>query len=78
MYRIPDENNWPHKYLNSVINDDALNALKRIPDDCISLIVTSPPYWDVVDYEIKGQIGHTSYEQYIQDLLAISATKTQI
>jgi DNA modification methylase len=33
--------------------------------------VTSPPYWDVVDYDIEGQIGPGSYETYLADLLTV-------
>ncbi|HEX40514.1 MAG TPA: site-specific DNA-methyltransferase [Phycisphaerales bacterium] len=71
MYRIPEESKWPQAFVDRVINDDALNTLAKMPDRCVALIVTSPPYWNVVDYGIKGQIGQTSYEQYISDLVPI-------
>jgi DNA modification methylase len=71
MYRIPDESNWPESSVNRIISDDALTALAKIPNECIALAVTSPPYWNVVDYGIPGQIGQTSYEQYLSDLLPI-------
>jgi DNA modification methylase len=56
MYRIPNESNWPELFVNKIINDDALNVLSKLPSECIALIVTSPPYWNTVDYGIKGQI----------------------
>lgn len=59
------------KITNSIICGDALNVLRKIPDDSISLIVTSPPYWNMVDYGVKGQIGQNSYEEYLTDLLKI-------
>lgn len=71
MYRIPDASNWPKKFVNKIINDDALKALKKLPSDCIALAISSPPYWNIIDYEVKGQIGQTSYEQYLADLLPI-------
>lgn len=71
MHRIPKEPNWPEASINKVINDDALNALGRLPSDCVSLAVTSPPYWNIVDYGVKGQIGQTSYEKYLSELLPI-------
>ena len=71
IYRIPDKSNWPEFYVNKIINDDALNALSKLPSECVALAVTSPPYWNVVDYGIQGQIGQTSYEQYLSDLLPI-------
>jgi DNA modification methylase len=71
MYRIPDESNWPELFVNKIINDDALNVLSKLPSECAALAVTSPPYWNTVDYGIRGQIGQTNYEQYVSDLLPI-------
>lgn len=72
MYRIPNQNNWPGELVNTIISSDALTALKSIPDDCISLIVTSPPYWNTIDYgSVPGQIGQTDYEKYLRDLLEV-------
>ena len=70
-YRIPDPSNWPSDWLNKIINEDALCALRRLPDECIALAVTSPPYWNVKDYGVDGQVGHTSYANYIDDLVPV-------
>lgn len=32
------------KYLNKIINGDCLEVLRELPDACIDLVVTSPPY----------------------------------
>lgn len=32
------------KYENKIINDDCLNILKQLPDKCIDLVLTDPPY----------------------------------
>lgn len=32
------------KYLNKIINADCLDVLHQLPDECIDLVVTSPPY----------------------------------
>lgn len=71
MYRIPEKSNWPDQFVNKIINDDALVALKKLPSECVALAITSPPYWNIVDYGVKGQIGQTSYEEYLADLLPI-------
>jgi modification methylase len=47
---------------------DAVSVLRRLPAAWCPCAVTSPPYWNTVDYGIPGQIGLTSYEQYLQDL----------
>ena len=32
------------EYLNKIINADCMDVLKKLPDRCIDLVVTSPPY----------------------------------
>ena len=32
------------KMINTIINDDCLNIMKTLPDKCIDLILTDPPY----------------------------------
>lgn len=32
------------EYLNKIINADCLDVLHKLPDACIDLVVTSPPY----------------------------------
>lgn len=71
MYRIYDSSNWPDRWVNSIVTDDAVHALKQLPDECVHLAVTSPPYWNMVDYGVEGQIGQTDYEQYLHDLLEV-------
>lgn len=36
---------------------DALEGLKRLPDNSVHCIVTSPPYWGLRDYGVAGQLG---------------------
>ena len=71
IYRIPNKANWPNEFINDIFTSDALEFLKKISSECIALIVTSPPYWNVKDYDHPKQIGQTNYEQYLADLLII-------
>ncbi len=71
LYRIPDSGNWPRNQVDRIIRGDALEAMSRIPDESVALAVTSPPYWNVVDYGIDGQIGQTSYERYLDQLTKV-------
>lgn len=32
------------KYVNKIINADCMDILKQLPDKCIDLVVTDPPY----------------------------------
>lgn len=59
------------KFINQIIFGDALEITKQLKRESIHLIITSPPYWNLVDYGFEDQIGQSSYEQYIQDLLDI-------
>ena len=70
-YRIPRPIDWPADVVDKIIQGDAAATLRQIPPDCVSLAVTSPPYWDVVDYGVAGQIGQTSYEAYLGQLVEV-------
>jgi DNA modification methylase len=39
--------------------------MKDIENNKVSLMVTSPPYWDLKDYFKEGQIGQESYQEYL-------------
>lgn len=43
--------------------------MKDVPNESVQLIITSPPYGALKDYEEEGQIGlNQSYADYIKDL----------
>lgn len=43
--------------------------MPEIPDSSIQVIITSPPYWGLRDYNVKDQIGFDeSYDIYLQRL----------
>ena len=70
-YRIPPSATWPSDWVDQIIQGDSEARLHEIPNDCVALAVTSPPYWDVVDYEVDGQLGQTSYEHYLKQMLGV-------
>ncbi|MBR9704637.1 site-specific DNA-methyltransferase [Candidatus Pacearchaeota archaeon] len=43
---------------NKIYCIDVLNGLKKLSDNSIDCIITSPPYWNLRDYKIKCQIGN--------------------
>lgn len=45
----------------------AAEVMQRLPDNCIDLIVTSPPYWTAVEYD-GDSTGWSSYEAYLDDM----------
>jgi DNA modification methylase len=51
---------------------DALNVLKTFEDESIDCCVTSPPYWALRDYKVKGQLGlEPTFHEYIDKLCTI-------
>ena len=45
-----NNNALPDKYLNKIITGDSLEVLSRLPDNCVDLVFTSPPYNFGLDY----------------------------
>lgn len=37
--------------VNKIINEDCVSGMKKLPDGCIDLVVTSPPYDAIRDYK---------------------------
>lgn len=58
---------------NATIYNASSADMSKIPDGSVNLIITSPPYWELKDYEVEGQIGKgsSSYEDYIEELNAV-------
>lgn len=58
--------------MTRIIEGDALSVLKTLDDESISCCVTSPPYYNLRDYGVDGQIGlEKSPEEYIEKLVEI-------
>ncbi len=57
-----------HRFLSG----DARDRLDAEPDGSVDLVVTSPPYWQIKDYDIEGQIGADErYEDYLDSLRSV-------
>ena len=55
-----------------VLCGDALEVLRRMPDESTHTIVTSPPYFGLRSYDMDGQIGlETTPREYVAKLVAI-------
>lgn len=55
-----------------IINGDAYQSLKQIPDNVFQTTVTSPPYFHLRDYENDSQIGQEeSPKEYIENLVKV-------
>ncbi len=51
---------------------DCVEGMKMLPNECIDMVITSPPYFNLRDYGEDGQIGtELNYIHYIDSLLAV-------
>lgn len=58
--------------INTIINGDALDVLKKMPNESIDMVITSPPYWNLRDYGVNGQIGNEeTFVEYLNNLMSI-------
>ena len=58
--------------LNSIICGDALETLKKFPDESINCCITSPPYYGLRDYHKENQIGReATVEEYLDRLVQV-------
>jgi len=56
----------------TLLQGDALEMLKTMPEGCVQTCVTSPPYYGLRDYGVEGQIGlEQTPEAYIEKLVAV-------
>ena len=58
--------------LNKIYKIDCLKGLKRLPDNYVQCCMTSPPYWRLRDYGVKGQLGlEDTPELYVVALVEV-------
>ncbi|MCL2460206.1 MAG: site-specific DNA-methyltransferase [Euryarchaeota archaeon] len=64
-------NELEEKFVNQIICGDSLEVLRRLPDNCIDIIITSPPYNFGLAYDADTGDDAKYWEQYLSDLFAI-------
>jgi len=59
-----------YKDVNGILyNNDVISVLKRLPNESIDCVVTSPPYWGLRDYGVDRQIGlEPTFQEYLKHL----------
>jgi DNA modification methylase len=56
----------------TVHNGNALEVLRTLPDESVHCCVTSPPYFNLRDYQVKGQLGlEKTPEEFVTKLVGI-------
>ncbi len=55
-----------------ILCGDVLEKLKEISDESIDCIISSPPYWGLRDYGVKGQLGlEPDFREYLKKMSLI-------
>lgn len=62
-------NRPPHDYLNKIVVGDSLRVLEKLPNNCVDLVFTSPPYNFGLDYS-DGR-DDEKWDRYFEQLFAI-------
>jgi site-specific DNA-methyltransferase (adenine-specific) len=53
-----------------IVIGDARNKLKDLPSESVNCVITSPPYWKLVDNLVDGQIGlQPTPEEYVAEVV---------
>lgn len=58
--------NWQDKYINQVVQGDCLELLKELPDRCVDLIVTDPPYNVGIEYGDGTNDNRPDYMDWVR------------
>ena len=66
---VATSNDLPQRFIDKIIVGDAQKVLGKLPDNCVDLIFTSPPYNFGLDYGSSGD--DIKWEEYFQKLFAI-------
>jgi len=61
------ENPVPPEFLDKIILGDARDVLKKLPDSCVHLVVTSPPYNTGKEYDEDLTLGE--YLDFIEEVM---------
>ena len=64
-----ENNKFPSQHLNKIITADSLTFLKTLPNNCIDLVLTSPPYNFGLDYQSHNDTD--SWHNYFDMLFEI-------
>lgn len=59
--------NWPDDFINKIICGDCLEVMKEMPDECVDMILTSPPYSMFKDYE--KEVSYTQHLDLLYDFI---------
>ena len=54
---------------NTIYTGDATETLQELPPESVHMVMTSPPYWNLRDYDHADQLGlEPESDQYVQNM----------
>lgn len=57
---------------NKIYHGNCLDVIKTFPDKSIDSVITSPPYWQLRDYQWDGQWGlEPTFQMYLENLWSL-------
>lgn len=68
-YSNKKNNELPNEFINQIICGDSAEVLKKLPDNSVDLIFTSPPYNFGLDYD--NYKDETKWEDYFKKLFEV-------
>jgi DNA modification methylase len=55
-----------------LFHGDALDVLRGLPDGCVDMVATSPPFYGLRDYGVEGQVGlEETPDEWVANLVAV-------
>ena len=55
--------------MNKILTGDVFDRLPELPDESVHMAMTSPPYWNLRDYGVDGQLGlEENAEDYVSNI----------
>ena len=58
--------------VNEILVGDVLDKLHELPGRCVQTVITSPPYWNLRNYGVEGQIGlEATPEEYVTKIVEV-------
>jgi DNA modification methylase len=64
---------------NTILVGDALTRLRTLPAASVDVVITSPPYYQLRDYGVPGQLGQeVSVAEWVDNLRAVCAELARV
>ncbi len=58
---------------NTILVGDALERLRELPSESVDMVLTSPPYYNLRNYQVGGQLGQeATIHEWVSNLTAVA------